>query len=543
MRFGITLKMFLAVLIACLIISLTMGYAVRLSFENGFLHYVRERDARRVKALSAKLSTEYAIHGNWDFLRERPQIWLSLLDAAQQESLQQENTEMQAVARHSWQSFLVRSSVQEHVGSLSGHPGVSQWGMRLPPMTANDNTARSLAFEQHLGSVPGTAASDSSLPVPSSMPRSPGEYPPTTLLDANKQLVATNSAMQPSDRMLKSVIYNGLVVGWLDTRGPAIISDTADLQFQAQQTRATWEIAGVSVILAAIVAMVLARIVLAPVKRLVNATHRLANGDYTTRVKAGRRDELDQLAGDFNVLADSLEKAERSRRDFIADISHELRTPLAVLRGELEAIEDGVHAFNSDSLTSLQSEVAMLNKLIEDLYELSLSDVGALSYNKVPADIAPLVNASVDAFRESFKTKQIALDLVLPASLGKAAVSTCFHVDPARFVQLLKNLLQNSLRYTDAHGVVRVALKVDPLGWQIDIHDSLPGVPTQALPHLFERLYRVDDSRSRQSGGAGLGLALCRAIVVAHSGTIQAEPSYLGGIWIHMRFPIEASQI
>jgi two-component system sensor histidine kinase BaeS len=206
--------------------------------------------------------------------------------------------------------------------------------------------------------------------------------------------------MLPSDLMLKSVIYNGLVVGWLDTRGPAMISDTADLQFQAQQTRATWQIAGVSVILAAIVAMVLARIVLAPVKRLVNATHRLANGDYTTRVKAGRRDELDQLAGDFNVLADSLEKAERSRRDFIADISHELRTPLAVLRGELEAIEDGVHAFNSDSLTSLQSEVAMLNKLIEDLYELSLSDVGALSYDKVPADIAPLVSASVDAFRE-----------------------------------------------------------------------------------------------------------------------------------------------
>jgi two-component system sensor histidine kinase BaeS len=272
------------------------------------------------------------------------------------------------------------------------------------------------------------------------------------------------------------------------------------------------------------------------------ATHRLAGGDYTTRVAAGRRDELDRLAGDFNVLADSLQRAERSRRDFIADISHELRTPLAVLRSELEAIEDGVHAFDRHSLASLQNEVAMLNKLIEDLYELSLSDVGALSYRKVPADIGQLVRASVDAMRESFRAKQIALSLTLPEASGDGSNESAgmvFQVDPARFVQLLKNLLLNSLRYTDPGGSVCVSVSVGPHGWQLDIQDSLPGVPAEALPHLFERLYRVDESRSRQSGGAGLGLALCRAIVTAHGGTTIARPSPLGGVWITAHFEPE----
>jgi len=283
--------------------------------------------------------------------------------------------------------------------------------------------------------------------------------------------------------------------------------------------------------------------VLAPVKRLMFATHRLAGGDYTTRVAAGRRDELDRLAGDFNVLADSLQRAERSRRDFIADISHELRTPLAVLRGELEAIEDGVHAFDRHSLASLQTEVAMLNKLIEDLYELSLSDVGALSYRKVPADIGQLVRASVEAMRESFRAKQITLSLTLPEPSAQestnGAAGMIFQVDPARFVQLLKNLLLNSLRYTDPGGSVCVSVTVVPRGWQLDIQDSLPGVPAEALPHLFERLYRVDESRSRQSGGAGLGLALCRAIVTAHGGTTIARPSPLGGVWITAHFEPE----
>ena len=544
-RFGITWKMFLAVLIACLTISLTMGYALRLSFENGFLHYVRARDAGRMNAVMAKVTAEYAAHGSWNFLRQHPEEWITLLDAAHDQALRQEMVEAQTNKLPSWRTFPGSASVQQMLGPLSGNEERSHWGMRLPaPPFADSGVAANR--DRIVGRDGPFDEAPYERPPRPPIGRGGRDAPqPATLYDANHDLVATTDSEPPPDVALKPVVYNGKIVGWIAANAPNTLSDAADIAFQAQQARATWEIAGVAVIVAALVAMLLARIVLAPVKRLMIATHRLAGGDYTTRVAAGRRDELDRLAGDFNVLADSLQRAERSRRDFIADISHELRTPLAVLRGELEAIEDGVHAFDRHSLASLQNEVAMLNKLIEDLYELSLSDVGALSYRKVPADIGQLVRASVEAMRESFRAKTIALSLTLPEpgpSLqvsANGATGMIFQVDPARFVQLLKNLLLNSLRYTDPGGDVCVSVSVGPRGWQLDIQDSLPGVPAEALPHLFERLYRVDESRSRQSGGAGLGLALCRAIVTAHGGTIEARPSPLGGVWITAHFEPE----
>ncbi|SEF05810.1 two-component system, OmpR family, sensor histidine kinase BaeS [Burkholderia sp. WP9] len=550
MRFGITWKMFLAVLIACLAISLTMGYALRVSFENGFLHYVRERNAGRIKAVMAKVTSEYAAHGNWSFLREHPEAWLALLDEAAHDALREELATAQTGKLPGWRTFPGSGSVQQLLGPLSGPSEGPHWGMRLPPAPPS---GPDIAMERDRVSASGVAGGDSrydrpppSAPLASSpvsppshdgMTRdTPPEGPPVTLYDARHELVAsTGEPPPPPGSTMRPVVYAGKVVGWLAVNGPDTLSDAADIAFQAQQKRATWEIAGVAIVLAALVALVLARIVLAPVKRLMNATHRLAGGDYTARVPAGRRDELGRLAGDFNVLADSLQKAERSRRDFIADISHELRTPLAVLRGELEAIEDGVHVFNRDSLTSLQTEVNMLNKLIEDLYELSLSDVGALSYRKTPTQVGRLARASIEAMRESFKAKRIELDLTCMQDIA----DTTFAVDPARFVQLLKNLLQNSLRYTDPDGHVRVSLSQSAVGWQLDVQDSLPGVPEVALAQLFDRFYRVDESRSRQNGGAGLGLALCHAIVTAHGGTIRAKASPMGGVWITASFPSE----
>jgi len=536
MRFGITWKMFLAVLIACLVISLTMGYAVRVSFENGFLHYVRERDAGRIKAVMAKVTNEYATHGNWNFLRDHPDAWLALLDAAIHDALREEIDAAQIGKRPSWQTFPGSGSVQQLLGPLTGPSEGPHWGMRLPPAPP---AASAIMMER--GRLPASD-SDSAYARPP-LPRPydgrsasvPSSGPPVALFDANHELVASSGRESAPDSAMRPVVYSGKIVGWLAVNGPDSLSDAADIAFQAQQMRATWQIAGVAVVLAAIVALLLARIVLAPVKRLMNATHSLAGGDYSARVPAGRRDELGRLASDFNVLADSLQKAERSRRNLIADISHELRTPLAVLRGELEAIEDGVHEFDRDSLKSLQTEVNMLNKLIEDLYELSLSDVGALSYHKTPTHVAELARASLDAMRESFRAKQIAVEF----SCMQAIADARFPVDSARLVQSLKTLLQNSLPYTDPGGHVRVSLSESGHGWQLEVQDALPGVPEAALAHLFDRFYRVDESRSRQSGGAGLGLSLCRAIVTAHGGTIDARPSPLGGVWITARFPPE----
>jgi two-component system, OmpR family, sensor histidine kinase BaeS len=365
--------------------------------------------------------------------------------------------------------------------------------------------------------------------------RRPGPLPPRALYDVNKRRIVSNGPLPPPGSPLEPLKVSGQVVGWLSIQAPENIFYSADRQFQVRQLRATWIIVTLAAVLAAGVAMVLARIFLAPIRRLVEATHRLAGGDYATRVPEGSGDEFNQLAKDFNQLAVSLQTAETSRRNFIADISHELRTPLAVLRGELEALEDGVRHPDRASLSSLQTEVAMLSQLIDDLYELSLADIGALSFEKVPVDAAGIVEAATDAFEERLNTRNLALETDI---VDQPAVIVG---DPYRLTQLLKNLLENALRYTDPGGKVCVSVSMHEQQLHIDVQDSYPGVPEPLLPHLFERLFRVDVSRSRQSGGAGLGLALCRHIAEAHEGTIEAARSPLGGLWIKLRFPLQPS--
>jgi len=150
------------------------------------------------------------------------------------------------------------------------------------------------------------------------------------------------------------------------------------------------------------------------VKRLVEGTHKLAAGDFSTRVTVTGGDELGRLAQDFNQLASTLERNQQMRRDLMADISHELRTPLAVLRGELEAIQDGVRRFTPESIPSLQAEVATLTKLVDDLHQLSMSDEGALAYQKTSLDIITLLEVAAGAFRERFASRQLSIQVSLP---------------------------------------------------------------------------------------------------------------------------------
>ncbi|WP_353192908.1 ATP-binding protein [Pandoraea pnomenusa] len=279
------------------------------------------------------------------------------------------------------------------------------------------------------------------------------------------------------------------------------------------------------------VALRLAQRLLAPVTPLLEATHRMATGDYGVRVPTVGTDELARLAVDLNRLADTLGRNDRLRRDLLADISHELRTPLSILRGEIEAMEDGVRPLTQDALASLRVEVSQLSKLIDDLYELSLSDVGALTYRFAPVDMTERVATSVAAFRDWFDAKAIALSLHLPDD------TLVVDGDLHRLTQLLGNLFENSLRYTDGGGAVRVYLSATDTQLRLEIEDSTPGVPDDALPRLFERLFRVEASRSRRSGGAGLGLALCKHIVEAHGGQIVARHSPLGGLALTITLP------
>ena len=345
------------------------------------------------------------------------------------------------------------------------------------------------------------------------------------LLDADKRTVVGNPELG-GEASMRPVVVEDRVVGWIARSPYRRISTAADLAFQQEQLRAAWIIAGVALALAALVALVLARVFLQPLKRVAAATHRLAAGEYGTRVAVTSHDELGRLAEDFNRLAQALERNEELRRRFMADVSHELRTPIAVLRAGLEALEDGVRPLTREAVASLHGEVASLGKLVEDLYQLALSDVGALSYRKERTDLADVLDQAM----ESFSMRGLSLERQFSPGLFVNA-------DADRLAQAFRNLLENSVRYTDAGGKVRVSARRDGAGVKIDFEDSAPGVPAEALPKLFERFYRVESSRSRANGGAGLGLAIVRSVVEAHGGTIAAAASSLGGLRVTISLP------
>jgi len=219
-----------------------------------------------------------------------------------------------------------------------------------------------------------------------------------------------------------------------------------------------------------------------------------------------------------------------ARRRWGADIAHELRTPLSVLRGEIQALQDGVRAPTPAALDSLNTECERLGGLIEDLYQLSLADAGALEYRFERIDLGELVREALEAQRRACTDAGLALEEAVAEGIE-------IRGDARRLTQLVDNLIANARRYTDAPGRIRVELARTRDGTRLVVEDTAPGVPAHALPRLFERLYRVESSRSRAAGGAGLGLAICRAIVEAHGGRIDAAPSSLGGLRIVTDLP------
>jgi two-component system sensor histidine kinase BaeS len=352
-----------------------------------------------------------------------------------------------------------------------------------------------------------------------------------SLLDENHRVLQGQRAVT-ADAFMRSINVDGRAVGYVALLPFERATGEANERFQQQQLRSLFLIGLLAAALAAAVAFYLSRRLLEPVKRIAKFTHQLAGGKYDARVEVTGHHEIGQLMQDFNSLALTLERNEASRRQFVADVSHELRTPLAILRGELEALEDGVRKFTPEALKSLQAETALLGKMVNDLYDLSLSDIGALSYRKTELDLNDVLRASVEMFRDRLAQRSLKLTLEIP----REAIPV--FADEGRLQQLFGNLLENSARYTDPDGVMRVSAKAQ--GNEVIVHfdDSPPGVPADVLPKLFDRFYRLEASRNRAHGGAGLGLAICRGIVEAHGGTIVAAPSDLGGVRIGVMLPL-----
>jgi two-component system, OmpR family, sensor histidine kinase BaeS len=329
------------------------------------------------------------------------------------------------------------------------------------------------------------------------------------------------------------VTVDGRIVGWIARQRWTGPTDRADLAFQRAQLLNFLVATLAAVLAAAIAAALLARVFLAPARSIGAATHRLTAGDFDVRVAVRRQDEFGRLADDFNVLAQTLQRNEEMRRRMMADVAHELRTPLAVIQGELAAIEDGIRPLNSEALASLRDESRALGKLIDDLYQLSLSDLGALDYRRRDIDLRSELSTLLRPLHERCAARGLALD-----DSGIAGEPLMVHADPDRLAQLINNLVENSMRYTDVPGQIVIACRQAQGKAILELSDSPPGLPTEDFPRMFERFYRAEPSRCRVSGGAGLGLAICRNIVEAHDGTIAASPSKLGGVTITISLPL-----
>lgn len=356
----------------------------------------------------------------------------------------------------------------------------------------------------------------------------------TVLLDANHQLVQGIQLKDPSDLEYRLEL-NQQVIGYLGLYQRTGFNESSeDAKFLEKQNRTLFIIALMTLLGSMLVAFLLARQLVRPIQRLRHSTSELADGNYAIRIAELGHDELGQLSSDFNQLAQRLQANEQARQQWIQDIAHELRTPLSILRGEIEAIQDGINQADEQTIYSLHQEALHLQHLVEDLYTLSMSDSGALSYQKTELDLIRILQENLNQFEHSFAEHRLNLETILPANT-KALIQA----DEQRLQQLFHNLLRNSLRYTDSPGKLQVELRTTSHFAEITFADTAPSVPDEALPHLFERLFRVDSSRNRLTGGAGIGLSICHNIVEAHSGSIQASHSPLGGLQITVKLPLK----
>ncbi len=472
MKMSITYRLFFSILSATGLAILSLFLLMWWNIDRGFQQYLNTLNQSRLVQMAEIMGQAYGENKSWDFLKKGTDSWLGLLL-----SIAPDSETLSKKAQESGKDSDVHGS----------------------PPTSSKGPARSRG--------------------------------PLVILDAEKKPIF-GFLEEGAEATFRPVVHDGKTVGYVGLLSPKHFLHPVQVRFISRQKLALVLAALGMVVVVIILSLPLARHLVRPIKAMAGATHDIASGKYETRVPVLSSDELGQLARDFNNMALTLEKHENEQRQWIADISHELRTPVAVLRGEIEALLDGIRPITLETVRSLHAETLRLNRLLEDLYQLSLSDIGALTYRKEDIDLAEVLEDSIESYIEEFSDK----DIRISTDIQQRPDSKVF-ADKERIHQLFSNLLDNSLKYTDRKGELIIRLAYHDGKAVIDFQDSPPGVPPGEFERLFDRLYRSEHSRNRKSGGAGLGLAICRNIAEAHDGTIAASPSPSGGIMITITIP------
>lgn len=474
MKFKIRHKLFLTILLTSTIVAISLSLFLQWNFDKGFINYVENQELVHLDHLAAQLADLYVDKGkDWQFLEENHALW---------------------------------RAVHDQVFSIPPEPKPPKLDKGPPPFS---------------GPHPG--------------PRVLG--PRTGLFDADKEWIIgsgpENPRMNNTNLIFRPINLRDEIIGYLGLIPATELSYSGDLLFVEQQKENFMLVALGMVSLSVLLTFPLTVHLLRPIKELTMGTGKLIAGQFKTRIPIKSGDELGQLSRDFNMLARTLEENEKARKQWVADISHELRTPLSILRGDIEALQDGVRKLEPEVMEPLHSETIHLERLVNDLYELSMSDIGALSYKKVEVDPISILHDTVGMCKNGFISKEIGIILDVPENLSVIMLG-----DPDRIHQLFSNLLSNSLRYTNGPGKLVISARHSGDEITLSFSDSAPGVLPEQLPKLFDRLYQTDSTKNRTKKGAGLGLSICKNVVDAHQGTISVVNSPYGGLEFNVSFPL-----
>jgi len=279
----------------------------------------------------------------------------------------------------------------------------------------------------------------------------------------------------------------------------------------------------------------------APLSQLATVAHQFAERDFGKRVKikkSGSR-EIYEVATAFNDMADALQKSEQLRNNLIADVAHELRTPLTVMSSNLRALIDDIYPLTKTEILHLYDQTRHLSRLVNDLHELSLADAHELPFEKISVELAELIYHIADIFTPIAEAEDIRVSVIADEK------SLCVFGDRGRLEQVIQNLLVNALRHTPAQGKIALILCKNHQEnmAQISVSDTGVGIESDHLPHVFERFYRADKSRQRESGGTGLGLAIGKAIIESHGGrmTVKSQTAQPSGTTFTIQLPLANS--
>ena len=543
-RVPIALRLFLTVLLTTLVITTVSLGVLHWTMQKNFARYVADVEMQKLDHVISNLAGVYTVYHDWgnaiqaqilqiegkaapDDYDRLSRWWLRRqYDIALQQRYFQDNSLMNVSPNldKAGQHKPILDETELKMIELNLPSEYQPFEGLKFPLSANQNVFRT---DRKKEEIEQESKQNTGKKQFISTPDRLGLSSRLSLYDANRQFVVG----EPSDIPVsyRPIMVNNKVVGYLGLKPVLDQDDALSINFFSNQKRYLLLVYGLTFLTSLIAALLLATYFKKPIQRLLNATRELTKGHYQHQVKINRNDELGDLSTEINQLAVILDQHERSRRQWVADTSHELKTPLAVLQAQIEAMQDGIRKPTPEHFEAMLRQVTSLKKLTQDLADLAQAEAQQLTCYL--AEVNPWNVLLQEA--ENFKPKFVQANL----SISVQGEGANLQLDIDRFKQIMVNLLGNSIRYTEAGGEVRVHTEQSATHWSVIVDDSPFGLTDEQLARLGERFYRVDDSRTRSTGGTGLGLALSGKIAQALGGKLSFEHSPLGGLRCKLTFP------